>query len=182
MSSRRRAIVVGLIIGSVMFTAAGPAGAQDRPPPPPFDYQAEVVDTFANSDGDPVALRRGWWFADRPNKGFGYDKIVHKHGITNTSVIESLLRYPETVRELGPGRYNHIKVAKFISCSFEYGCLTLREVDVVLAVSYQDFRGYGQLGVVTAYCDGFPYPQKCPSWINSTTEYGLRELGYMTSS
>lgn len=177
----RAAQVVGVLI-TVLLVAAPAAADEPLKPPPSFDYQAEVVETFENSAGDPVVLRRGWWYEERPNKGFGFDKIFHKHGITNTAVIASLLKHPESVRELGPGRYNHVKTAKFISCSFEYGCLTLKEVSVILAVSYHDFYGYGQFGVVTAYCDGYPYPEKCPSWINSSTEYGLRELGYLTAS
>lgn len=64
---------------------------------PPISYQQTVVATLTNSVGDTVPLRRGYWLASSPSSGFGWDKVYHKHRITNIGVIRYIVRNPDKV-------------------------------------------------------------------------------------
>ena len=51
---------VVLLLGLATIDVA----SADPLPPPPFETQGLVMDTFYNGFGDPVPLRRGYWSAD----------------------------------------------------------------------------------------------------------------------
>lgn len=56
------------------------------PPPDPSYPVNDVIAEATDLDGNHVVLRRGYYDGKR---GFGWDKIFHKHGITNPSVRTS---------------------------------------------------------------------------------------------
>lgn len=141
------------------------------PAPPSISYQAEVVDNFTNSNLDPVRYRRGWWLQESPNKGFGFDKAYWKHALSNNAVVHSAVRHPDSVRHLGGQRWNHTKSALLMQCSYDQipKCLPDRRVSVLVSIGYNNFHGYGQQGIVTAFCEGYT---ECPNWVNRTASGG----------
>jgi hypothetical protein len=96
-------------------SASGTAGADDRPPPT-ADYQAEVVEHFTNSAGDEVLYRRGWWYAEKPGQGFGFDKIYWKHNLKDNQVVGAVVNNPGTVSDEGGGRWVHTGLWQWRQC------------------------------------------------------------------
>jgi hypothetical protein len=107
----------GLLAAVVLLMAcAGPATADEpfRPPRPPIDQQAEIIDNFYNPSGVPVHLRRGFWNAGAPNAGFGWEKIRGKHQVSNMGVVRQMVHAPGRIYENPPGsnRWIHEHIAR----------------------------------------------------------------------
>lgn len=132
---------------------------------PPLTVQEEVVKTFKNGSGQDVVLRRGYWSASAPNAGFGHEKIVNKHGITDLGVLESIVRSPDSVQQQGNGRFRHTSAARQVNCTLA-GCREIQSVPVNVIIDYGEWAGPGQFGIVTAYCDNPDRAWACPSFVN----------------
>jgi hypothetical protein len=110
----------GLLAAVVLLMAcAGPATADEpfKPPRPPIDQQAEIIDNSYNPSGVPVHLRRGFWNAGAPNAGFGWEKIRGKHQISNMGVVRQMVHTPGRIYENPPGsnRWIHEHIARWSS-------------------------------------------------------------------
>jgi hypothetical protein len=105
--------------------------------------------------GGDVPLRRG------TPRGFGHEKIVQKHGITNIDVVRAVVRAPQVARNEPPGSgtWVHEKEAVLVG----FGGVKER-LPVRVAINYHGWQGPGPQGVVTAYCVG--YNPRCPEWVN----------------
>jgi hypothetical protein len=133
---------------------------------PPLPVQAEVVRTFKNGLGEDVVLRRGYWSAAAPNAGFGAEKILNKHRITNLDVVESIIRNPDFVTQQSNGRFAHSSMARLFECD-SGGCIVVKSVRVLVIIDYHGWAGPGQFGVVTAYCENPDKAWACPDYVNT---------------
>ncbi|WP_433276703.1 hypothetical protein ACQPZA_35280 [Pseudonocardia xinjiangensis] len=133
---------------------------------PPIPAQAEVVRTFKNGLGEDVVLRRGYWSGDNPNGGFGYEKILNKHRITNLDVVASIVRNPDYVTRQSNGRFAHSSIARLFRCDGS-GCIETSSVRVLVIIDYHAWTGPGQFGVVTAYCENRDNAWACPDYVNT---------------
>lgn len=151
----RRSFVVVAIALAVGLMAATTAAA--APAPPSIDYQARVVETFVDANGNVVPYRQGWHAGG--STGFGYDKVAGKHKITNSNVLAATIRSPQEARREGDGRWVYEKTAIL------YGFFTVSDQTTVrVVVSYGSWQGPDAQGVVTAYCVGYVGP--CPEWVD----------------
>jgi hypothetical protein len=97
------------------------------------------------------------------SRGLGPEKVHRKHGITNDAMVAAVVREPQEAFQDDtadfPGRRVHRREALLMG----WTGVTDRAV-VRVVVEYHGWSGPGQLGVVTAYCEGSPGP--CPEWGN----------------
>lgn len=154
MTIKLRAFIVLLGVLLIVGLLVTPASAAA---PPPISYQQEVVARLENSAGGIVLFRRGWHLGG--SSGFGFDKIFHKHGITNKEIVRAVVRYPQIVRRETATRWVHEKQALLIGIGGVSQTLLVRVV-----IEYGGWMGPGQHGVVTAYCVGIR--GRCPDWVN----------------
>lgn len=152
-------------IGAVVVAASAVVGLPSvaHAAPPPFDYQKGLVGNFTDAGGRPVLLRRGHYVG---GGGFGWDKIYHKHGITNPNLVEKIIKNPNGGSPEGTARVYRGFAQRF-SCDFSNRCTDVERIPLKAVVEFREDSnlGPGQKGVITAYCDyGRP---DCPSWVNN---------------
>lgn len=153
----RGTILVGLLTALLIVALPARAFAD----PPSFEEQGSVVDTFENSVGEIVFLRRGWWGGPVDDRGFGFTKAFVKHNIKNNNVIRKAVREPARVEHLYGGTWKHERDVGL----YEDGRLAeVRTVRVL--INYWGWGGVGQQGVVTVYCLNPDKSWPCPEWIN----------------
>lgn len=98
--------------------------------------------------------------------GFGWEKIMHKHGITNVNLVEKLIENPNGGTERGT-RPEYAGFAQRFSCDISGRCTEVERIPLIAVVEFKDVPEMGgQLGVVTAYCE--IGRDDCPSWVNRT--------------
>jgi hypothetical protein len=66
-----------------------------QPPPGPSYPVNDVIAEATDLDGNHVILRRGYFDGKR---GFGWDKIYHKHGVTNPNVFSDLISHSRPIK------------------------------------------------------------------------------------
>lgn len=155
-----------IAIGAVFCAGISGVAEADDQPPPSVDYQAQVVETFKNSVGGDVLYRRGWWYTERPNDGFGFDKVYHKHNIKDNQIVGAVVRNPGTTEDAGGGRWVHTGVWQWRQCDVNGNCVVKDQRTVRVVIDYAPWGlapDRGQLGINTAYCQG---DLQCPEWIN----------------
>ncbi len=169
--------VILVIVVACLFSVVGvSAAASEAPEPeamaarpaPPVSYQAHVRKIFKNSVGGDVFYRRGYWYAETPDAGFGYDKVFWKHNIKNDQVVAAVVRAPMEVINKGNNRWNHRGEFLRRVCKLS-GCTVAERVRVLVAIDYNPFRlapKSGMLGVVTAFCEFGKDRPRCPEWVN----------------
>lgn len=94
--------------------------ALDFPLAPPSDRSYPVNDIIAEAtdlDGNHVVLRRGYYDGRR---GFGWDKIFHKHGITNPNVFKDLISHNRPISSAGGELVYRVEVDR-ARCSRLFG-------------------------------------------------------------
>lgn len=161
--------LVVVICASTMLLfgpAAGGVASAEPLPPPPFETQGLVMDVFHNGFGDPVSMRRGYWSADAPRRGFGFMKITQKHAIFSRALLASIVSDPDSVTLVQPGRYVHESTTRHVVCEFQ--CTVVESVLVRVVIDYNDFAGQGQMGILTAYCVNPDQAEYCPAYVNRT--------------
>lgn len=130
---------------------------------------AEVLATVKNPNapGD-FPIRRGY-YDSHTNRGFGYDKAYHKHGLTSLEAIKKVAVSPHSkwqgntlVSKAYVGKYT----CRWIRCYLE----DQREVRVVFttATQHYDLKFNSQLGMMTAYCENPDKAPRCPSWVQDS--------------
>lgn len=134
-----------------------------------MSYQAYVRKVFTISSAVRCSIyRRGFWYSERPDSGFGYDKVFWKHNIKNDQVVAAVATGPMQVKNQAPGRWAHRgefaqRVCKLSSCTVS------ERVWVTVAIDYNPFwraPKSGMTGVVTAFCEFGKNRPRCPEWIN----------------
>ena len=164
--SRRVFASIVLTICTVLFVGMSRVAEADDRPPPSVDYQAQVVETFKSSAGGDVLYRRGWWYTERSNEGFGFDKVYHKHNIEDNQIVDAVVRNPGTTEDVGGGRWVHTGVWQWRQCDVNGNCTVKDQRTVRVVIDYAPWGlapERGQLGINTAYCQG---DLQCPEWIN----------------
>ena len=173
-------LACSLSVVGVSAAASSPpeAGVMAARPKPPVSYQAYVRKVFTNSVGDPVFYRRGYWYAETPNEGFGFDKVFWKHNIKNDQVVAAVVNGPMRVINLGNNRWNHRGEFDRRVCKLS-GCTVIERVRVLVAIDYNPFKlapKSGMFGVVTAFCEFRKDRPRCPEWINQVFGGPARSL------
>lgn len=152
----------GFALSVVAALVFGVPSAADAQAPPPFEYQREVLRTIDDGGGRDVLLRRGWWLGG--NSGFGWDKIYHKHKITNMNLVEKIIKNPDGGELQGTARVYRGFAQRF-RCDISGRCTEVERIPLKAVVDFRnDPNMLGQKGVITAHCTHGPV--ECPSWVN----------------
>lgn len=162
----RRPVQLAIILCVTVAALVGLPAVSYAQVAPPIPAQAEVVRTFKNGLGEDAVLRRGYWSATNPNGGFGSEKILNKHRITNLDVVESIVRNPDFVTQQSNGRFAHSSIARLFECEGSGGCIEVRSVRALVIIDYNGWAGPGQFGVVTSYCENPDRAWACPDYVN----------------
>ncbi|MBY8864061.1 hypothetical protein K7711_46910 [Nocardia sp. CA2R105] len=85
--SYQRVLLIAAVTGA-LITAATQVAAQ-----PPINQQAQIVAWVNDNHGWLVLLRRGHYNAVA-DQGFGFDKAVHKHNLTDSTIITAVVHDP----------------------------------------------------------------------------------------
>lgn len=127
------------------------------PPPDPSYPVNDVVAEATDLDGNHVILRRGYYDGKR---GFGWDKIFHKHGITNPNVFNDLISHSRPISSKDGELIYKVPINR-ARCSSELGGLFIScddtgeslEMMIVVDTTQQrwDVPDGGQKGVITMY-------------------------------
>lgn len=147
---------------------------------PPGDWYPtnEVIREATDLDGHHVVLRRGYYDGKR---GFGFDKLFWRHGITNPEVFVDLISHSRPIRNKdGELIYEvpivrvHCSTGIFGSCQDTNERLTMRIV-VDTSTGRAGVPDGGQKGVITMFPiaggSGVTEPQPgvtvVPNWVNT---------------
>lgn len=158
---RTGAVRSGIVVAAAFSLFFGiPLTAEAQAPS--YEYQRQVVATFYDGHGREVLLRRGWWVGGR---GFGWDKIYHKHKITNLNLIKKIIKNPNGGTVSGTAR-EYRGLAQRFQCDMSGRCTEMERIELKAVVEFRiDSNMQGQKGVITAYCNfGGPV---CPNWVNN---------------
>lgn len=126
------------------------------PPPDPSYPVNDVVAEATDLDGNHVVLRRGYYDG---KQGFGWDKIFHKHGITNPDVFNDLISHSRPISSKD-GRLEYKVEVDRARCSQLFGPIydcedTGERLEMVIVVDTTENRvgvpDGGQKGVITMY-------------------------------
>ena len=139
--------------------------------PPPSGYPVnEVVMSTTDANNRTVLMRRGYWDANQPNGGFGYDKLYHKHNIKNKNAVKFVVRNPNGgTAQNGSTRRVYNAWAHRIKCYVGIFCRVVDRREVKVAVdSRYDHHAKGQKGVITGYCENPDRALRCPDWVDQS--------------
>ncbi|MGY4710673.1 WXG100 family type VII secretion target [Mycolicibacterium sp. CBM1] len=126
------------------------------PPPDPSYPVNDVIAEATDLDGNHVVLRRGYYDG---KQGFGWDKIFHKHGITNPNVFTDLISHSRPISNKN-GRLEYQVEVDRTRCSQLFGPIydcedTGESLDMKILVDTTENRwdvpDGGQKGVITMY-------------------------------
>jgi hypothetical protein len=126
------------------------------PPPDPSYPFNDVIAEATDLDNNHVVLRRGYYDGKR---GFGWDKIFHKHGITNPSVFTDLISHSRPISSKDGELIYQVEVDR-AHCSQLFGPIydckdTGERLEMMIVVDTTENRADvpdgGQKGVVTMY-------------------------------
>lgn len=82
--------ILTLLIVALLGMSVGVAPAHSAPPPKGYKTD-KVLTTFKNPNfKQSLPVRQGFWDHLKPGRGFGYDKVRNKHGISDYTVIRGL--------------------------------------------------------------------------------------------
>lgn len=178
-----RCSIEGLVVNPVKvlsivaaLSITGPT-ATARPLPGDGPYQHYPVNQVLRSEtdhcGHKALLRRGYFNGDS-GKGWGFDKMYHKHNLKQTGVFAFIVHNPDCGRLQGGTTQKYDAYAHRIECSL-LGCEVTDIRHVWLSVdrralypseiSPEDRRKNisGQKGVITAFCEG---EIRCADWVD----------------
>jgi hypothetical protein len=126
------------------------------PPPDPSYPVNDVIAEATDLDGNHVVLRHGYYDGKR---GFGWDKIFHKHGITNPNVFNDLISHSRPISSKDGELIYKVEVDR-ARCSQLFGPIydcedTGESLEMMIVVDTTQNRGDvpdgGQKGVITMY-------------------------------
>ena len=145
---------------------------------PKKDYPTYEIKGYARDvTGYSYPIRRGF-YDNVSNKGFGFDKIYHKHGIKSIGAIQFVFRSPQLAYQ-GPD-VQYTAYANKLKCNAQHTKCTVVESYKVLGIATKNYAKdwhtmpvNGVLGVKTVYCVG---PTLCPSWVTGALDGTLKPL------
>jgi hypothetical protein len=109
-----------------------------------------------------AVLRRGYW-NNPTGRGFGFDKMYHKHNLKRTEVFSYVLRNPNCGTPVGGHTRKYNAYAHLFRCSI-LSCEIVARKQVFLLVDYRNDPSIpGQKGAITAYCEN---QTRCDNWVD----------------
>ncbi|MBF0807627.1 hypothetical protein E4U03_03215 [Rothia nasimurium] len=120
-----------------------------------------------NAPGE-FPIRRGYYDAET-DRGFGFDKAYHKHGLTSLEAIKKVSVSPQSewqgdtlVAKAYVGKYT----CNVLTCNLE----EQREVKAIFttATRHHDLELDSQLGMITIYCENPDKAPRCPEWVQDS--------------
>nr|WP_255497116.1 MULTISPECIES: hypothetical protein [unclassified Mycolicibacterium] len=140
-------------------------------PPPGYPIN-DVIAESTDLDGNHVVLRRGYYDGKR---GFGWDKIFHKHGITNPNVFNDLISHSRPISSKDGELIYKVPINR-VHCASHLGGLytscddTGESLEMMIVVDTTqnrwDVPDGGQKGVITMYPlpGGSGVVEVAPNW------------------
>ncbi|MFC9764814.1 hypothetical protein [Rhodococcus jostii] len=180
-------IAAPIIALSALLAVASPAAAAPENPTPDarsqesqppesgdsiYDVMGKAV-TLPKCNRPTAVMRRGYYDATK-DKGFGYDKMVHKHKVTAMHVWANVLLDPECGNDDHRSTsVNYDAIATREKCDFiVFACNVIDNIPLRMGLDYRPDPDddNNQFGMVTLFCNksdehGTPLIE-CPSWIN----------------
>jgi hypothetical protein len=153
------------IPGRTQLPSTQEAPILDAPPPPGYPVN-EIVMSTVDAASRSIIMRRGYWDANT-DRGFGYDKIYHKHNIKNKNAVKFVVENPNGGEpEPNPSVRRYYAWAHRIRCRFLI-CQVVdrRQVKVITDFRY-DQSAKGQKGVINGYC--IQTEPRCPDWVDKS--------------
>ncbi|MHA7662208.1 hypothetical protein [Mycolicibacterium sp. HS_4_1] len=130
----------------------------------------EVLVATSDSQGRLTILRRGYWDPTARSgrgRGYGYDKIYHKHGLTNLDSIYALIGMLKDPVPCGGSAIKYTAPINVWECDkMGLGCDSEHIADlevIVETVNAGETDGL-QKGIITMYCVG---SEICPQIMNT---------------
>ncbi|MCM3657937.1 hypothetical protein M3147_11810 [Agromyces mediolanus] len=161
----RGSAILSAIVVIVALTVSNVAA-----PAPAYAASAgSVKATWQDAKGRTITLRHGNWSA-KTNTGFGWAKVVGKHGIASTATLKFITRNPDGGKAEGTSRVYTAYANKTVCSNGKCRLLESRQVKLVHHNGYVNiYYGAsvkGTLGVQTAYCVNPDRSAKCPPWVD----------------
>lgn len=160
---------VGLLaVGLPSALAVEPAAAAG-PPPPGYPTSEKVTPAWRDAENRRVVLRRGF-YDHVTGRGFGWDKLYHRHNITNTNLVRFVTKNPSGGEPQGTARVYHAW-SHYVECG-RVVCTIKDRTPVRMVVEYGKRPTIGgwpagnPVGVLTGYCVEQRYNPKCPWWVS----------------
>lgn len=111
-----------------------------------------------------LSLRWGW--SDGAGKGFGWRKVSSYHNIRDERALRYLTQ-GDYWTSTGGKSFRGLSYAIMKACSRRTGqCQEVERIPVITVVDEALKSDNRNMGVVTAFCDGY-WPQ-CPDWVSPT--------------
>ncbi|MDV2992538.1 MAG: hypothetical protein N4J56_002192 [Chroococcidiopsis sp. SAG 2025] len=151
------------ILGRTQLPSTQEAPILDAPPPPGYPVN-EIVMSTVDAASRSIIMRRGYWDANT-DRGFGYDKIYHKHNIKNA--VKYVVETPNgSEPEQNQSVHIYYAWAHRIRCRFLV-CQVVdrRQVRVIVDFRY-DKSAKGQKGVINGYY--IQNEPRCPDWVDKS--------------
>jgi len=149
-------IILGLV-ASIMLSAGVVTEASAYP-------VNEILRREHDACGRQAVLRRGYWDT-ASQRGFGFDKMYHKHNLKRPEVFAYVLRNPNCGKPAGGNTRKYNAYAHHFECSI-FSCKIVDRRQVFLLIDYRRDPGIpGQKGAITAYCDK---GVRCPDWVDQS--------------
>lgn len=160
--------ILTLLIVALLGMSVGVAPAHSAPPPKGYKTD-KVLTTFKNPNfKQSLPVRQGFWDHLKPGRGFGYDKVRNKHGISDYTVIRRVASSPRGVWQ-GTDRTASAWAGHYKCVGSKCTLQEQREVRAIItAASVNDIDGWpvkGSIGLKTLYCVNPNNAFKCPSWV-----------------
>lgn len=119
---------------------------------------SEIMVATSDSQGRLTILRRGYYDPAARNgkgRGFGYDKLYHKHGLTNLDSIYALIQKLKDPQPCGGSAIEYETPINEWMCD-PLGCESQHIADLrtVVETANQGEPDGKQKGIITMYCEG----------------------------
>ncbi len=128
---------------------------------------AEIIPRFQDGCGESLILRRGWYNPEVKRGPWGYDKIVHKHGLWSLRTIETYLSMACKARTEGTDRVYEDVIDNRI-CDLLQICRPTGETFTLRSVYETEAFGGARenRGINTMYPPSGGTADKVPEWFN----------------
>jgi len=170
----RLRVLLGLVLSLALGLPPAPAIgalAAAGPPPPGYPTAEKVRPVWRDADARRVVLRRGF-YDHVTGRGFGWDKLYHRHNITNTNLVKFVTKEPSGGEPQGTARVYHAW-SHYVECG-RVVCTIKDRTQVRMVVEYGKRATIGgwpagnPVGVLTGYCVDPRYNPKCPWWVSDS--------------
>ncbi|GAA2723074.1 hypothetical protein [Actinocorallia aurantiaca] len=155
-------------LGAASLLAVFNAGAPATAAPPPPGYRTDqVLATAVHPTLGGISIRRGFWDGDT-DKGWGYDKVRHKHNIHSIYAQKRVLMSPN-IEQQGTSYVLRAWAGRYRCSGSACRLVEQREVKGVFTNAHMTtLHGWpvnGVLGLQTMYCVNPQSAPQCPDWV-----------------